>query len=95
MLGRIQEGYYFFLASAEAAGITLNQARRTFHDRVDILLAVADLVFNLDLLKNKFYAILLILCTLPVALLDGDASTTVFMAFIAIPMFFSKKSWIL
>lgn len=48
-----------------------------------------------ELLKNKLYAVLLILCTLPVVFLDGDATATVFMALIAVPMFFAKENWIL
>jgi hypothetical protein len=45
-------------------------------------------------MKNKLYALLLIACTLPVTFLDGDATATVFISMIAVPMFFSKKQWI-
>lgn len=45
--------------------------------------------------QNKLIAVLLLLCTLPVVFLDGDATATVFMGLIAAPMFFSKEPWIL
>lgn len=45
-------------------------------------------------MKNKLYALLLIACTMPVMLLEGDATATVFMSMIAVPMFFSKENWI-
>ena len=45
-------------------------------------------------MKNKLYALLLIACTLPVRLLEGDAPATVFIAMIAVPMFFAKENWI-
>lgn len=48
-----------------------------------------------ELIRNKLYAVLLILCTLPIVFLDGDATATVFMAMIAVPMFFAKENWIL
>lgn len=92
---KIQERYYFFLALTEAIGIVLSQGVRTLHERLDIFLAAASLAFDVELLKNKLYAVLLILCTLPVVFLDGDATVTVFMAFIAVPMFFAKETWIL
>ena len=38
--------------------------------------------------------LLLIACTLPVMLLEGDATATVFIAMIAVPMFFAKENWI-
>lgn len=95
MLAKIQERYYFFLAWVDAIGIALNRTRRTFRDWLDILLAAAELAFDVELLKNKLCAVLLILCTLPVVFLDGDATATVFMAFIAVPMFFAKEPWIL
>lgn len=44
---------------------------------------------------NKLVAVLLLLCTLPVVFLDGDATASLFMGFIAVPMFFSKEPWIL
>lgn len=40
---------------------------------------------------QKIVAVLLVGLTAPVIILDGDATATVFMLFIAVPMFFSKK----
>ena len=45
-------------------------------------------------MKNKLYALLLIACTLPVMFLEGDATATVFVSMIAVPMFFAKENWI-
>ena len=45
-------------------------------------------------MKNKLYALLLIACTLPVMFLEGDATATVFVSMIAVPMFFAKANWI-
>ena len=94
MLDRIQERYYFLLVLIDAAGMALTRTRRTFRDRLDILIALAGLRLDSKTLKNKLYAILLIGCTLPVMLLDGDATATVFVSIFAIPMFFSKTNWI-
>lgn len=44
-------------------------------------------MFKHELLQNK-------LCTLPVMLLESDATATVFVAMIAGPMFFAKENWI-
>lgn len=52
-------------------------------------------MFKPELIRNKLYALLLIACTLPVMLLEGDATATVFIAMIAMPMFFAKENWIL
>ena len=47
-----------------------------------------------ELIRNRLYALLLIACTLPVMLLESDATATVFVAMIALPMFFAKENWI-
>ena len=52
-------------------------------------------MFKPELIRNKLYALLLIACTLPVMFLEGDATATVFIAMIAVPMFFAKENWIL
>ena len=44
--------------------------------------------------KNKIYAILLILCGIPLMLIEGDATMFVFFCIIGIPLFFSKQNWI-
>lgn len=52
-------------------------------------------MFKPELIRNKLYALLLIACTLPVMFLEGDATATVFISMIAVPMFFAKENWIL
>ena len=94
MLDRIQERYYFLLVLLDAAGIAWARTRRTLRDLLDIFIALAELLLNTETLKNKIYALLLIGCTLPVTILEGDATATVFVAMFAVPMFFAKKNWI-
>lgn len=48
-----------------------------------------------ELVRNKLYALLLIACTLPVIFMEGDATATVFVSMIAVPMFFARENWIL
>lgn len=95
MMAKLQECYYFLLILIDAAGMAWARTRRTLHDLLDILIVLAGLLLDSKTLKKKLYAILLIGCTLPVMLLDGDATVTVFMSFIAVPMFFAKENWIL
>lgn len=47
-----------------------------------------------ELLRNKLYAILLVLVSLPLLILEKDGTVTLFMLFIAVPMFFAKTNWI-
>lgn len=94
MMTKLQEGYYFLLVLLDAAGMAWDRTKRTLRDLLDILIALAGLLFDNRTLKNKFYALLLIGCTLPVMFLEGDATATVFVGFIAVPMFFAKESWI-
>ena len=70
------------------------RTKRTLRDLLDILIALVDLLADSRTLKNKLYALLLIGCTLPVMFLEGDATATVFVGFIAVPMFFAKESWV-
>lgn len=94
MLTKIQESYYFFLIILDAARIILARTKRRLLDMLDIFVAVIKLLVDVKTLKNKFYAILLIGCTIPVTLIEGDATTTVLAVLITVPMFFSKKNWI-
>lgn len=87
MRTKTQKRWYLFLGLIEAICIVLCRKVQALRDRLDILV-------DTDLLKNKLCAVLLILCTLPVVFLDGDATATVFMAMFAVPMFFAKKPWI-
>lgn len=43
------------------------------------------------MIMQKIVAVLLVTLTIPVIVLDGDATSTVFMMLLAVPMFFSKK----
>ena len=45
-------------------------------------------------LKNKLYAIVLLLCWYMPVLIDGDGTALVFIGMIAIPLFFAKENWI-
>lgn len=87
MLAKLQTGYCFLLILLDAAGIAWARIKR-------ILYALIGLLFDSRTQKNKIYALLLIACTLPVMFLEGDATATVFVGFIAVPMFFAKESWV-
>ena len=43
------------------------------------------------MIVQKIIAFLMVALTIPVIVLDCDATATVFMLFLAVPMFFSKK----
>lgn len=45
-------------------------------------------------LKNKLYAVVLLICGYLPVLIDKDATALVFFAFIEIPLFFAKENWI-
>lgn len=45
--------------------------------------------------KNKIYSCLLLLVGYLSTLIDGDATAFVFIATIAVPLFFSKENYIL
>lgn len=40
---------------------------------------------------QKIVAVLLVALTVPAIIFDGDATATVLILFLAVPMFFSKK----
>ena len=61
---------------------------------LDIIVALVGLLFDTETLMNKIYALLLIASTLPVMLLEGDATAMVFMAMFAVPTFFAKENCI-
>ena len=94
MMAKLQERWYFLLVLLDAAGMAWARTKRTLRDLLDILIALVGLLFDSRTLKNKLYALLLIGCTLPVMFLEGDATATVFVGFIAVPMFFAKESWV-
>ena len=45
------------------------------------------------MIMQKIVAVLLVTLTIPVIVLDRDATSTVFMMLLAVPMFFGKKEW--
>lgn len=90
----IQESYYFFLIIMDAISIALTRTKRRLCDLLDILVAMTKLLVDTGTLKNKLYATLLIGCTIPVTLIEGDATATVFVGLFAVPMFFTKKRWV-
>ena len=94
MLAKLQERWYFLLVLMDAAGMAWARTKQTLRDLLDILVALVGLLFDAETLRNKICALLLIASTLPVMLLEGDATATVFMAMIAVPTFFAKENWI-
>lgn len=94
MLTRLQESYYILLILLDVAGMAWSRTKRVARDLLNILTSVISLILNAETLKNKLYALLLIGCTLPVMFLEGDATATVFVGFIAVPMFFAKENWV-
>ena len=94
MMTKLQEGYYFLLVLLDAAGMAWARTKRTLRDLLDILIALVGLLFDSRTLKNKLYALMLIGCTLPITFLERDATATVCISLIAIPMFFAKENWV-
>ena len=45
-------------------------------------------------LKNKIYAVLLVLAGMVPMAIDNDATALVFLGAIAVPMFFAKEPWV-
>ena len=46
-------------------------------------------------LKNKLYAITLLICGYVLVLIDNDGTALVLFGMIAIPLFFAKENWII
>lgn len=92
MLAKIQKSYCFLII-LDTIGIALARTKRSLCGLLDILVSLTRIAVNTRTLKNKLYAILLIGCTVPVTLLEGDATATVLAGLIAVPMFFAKESW--
>ncbi len=44
--------------------------------------------------KNKLYAVVLLICGYLPVLIDNDATSLIFLALIAVPLFFAKENWI-
>lgn len=45
------------------------------------------------MIKQKIMAVLFVLLTVPVLLIEKEATATILALMLAIPMFFSKKDW--
>ena len=45
-----------------------------------------------ELVLNKIFTVLLVFCSLPIMFWGGDATATVFMLIIDVPLFFAKES---
>lgn len=45
------------------------------------------------MIKQKIASVLLAFLTIPVFILEKDATSTIFILLFAVPMFFSKKEW--
>lgn len=94
MMTKPQTGYCFLLILLDATGMVWARTKRTLRDLLDIFIALACLLFNSRTLKNKLYALLLIGCTMPITFLEDDATATVCISLIAIPMLFTKENWV-
>ena len=51
-------------------------------------------MFRFDLLVNKLIAVVLVAIGVVPVLLDQDATFLGFALIVAVPMFFSKRSWV-
>lgn len=48
-----------------------------------------------ELIRNKIYAVLMVLASLPVVILERDGTVLLFSLFFGVPMFFAKENWIM
>lgn len=67
---------------------------RTLRCILDYIYGWLDARFDMGLAGNKLAAVALVALTIPCMVLDGNATATVLMAMIAVPMFFSRRPWI-
>lgn len=54
-----------------------------------------DIMWRRELLRNKIYSLLLILIGVVPILIDRDGTFFIFALLIGLPLFFSKKNWIM
>lgn len=47
-----------------------------------------------ELIRNKIYAVLMVLASLPVVILEKDGTVLLLSLFFGVPMFFAKENWI-
>lgn len=48
-----------------------------------------------ELIRNKIYAVLMVLASLPVVILEKDGTVLLLSLFFGVPMFFAKENWIM
>ncbi len=48
-----------------------------------------------ELISNKIYAVLMVLASLPVVILERDGTVLLLSLFFGVPMFFAKENWIM
>lgn len=48
-----------------------------------------------ELIRNKIYAALMVLASLPVVILEKDGTVLLLSLFFGVPMFFAKENWIM
>lgn len=48
-----------------------------------------------ELIRNKIYAVLMVLVSLPVVILERDGTVLLLSLFFGVPMFFAKENWIM
>lgn len=46
-----------------------------------------------ELIRNKIYAVLMVLASLPVVILERDGTVLLLSLFFGVPMFFAKENW--
>lgn len=49
---------------------------------------------NMKTWKNKLYALVLLACGYLCVLIEKDATALVFLAMLAVPLFFAKENWV-
>lgn len=48
-----------------------------------------------ELIRNKIYAVLMVLASLPVVILERDGTVLLLSLLFGVPMFFAKENWIM
>lgn len=59
----------------------------------DYIYGWLDARYDRGLARNKLAAVALVALTIPCMVLEGNATATVLMVLIAVPMFFSREPW--
>lgn len=59
----------------------------------DYIYGWLDARYDRGLARNKLAAVALVALTIPCMVLEGNATATVLMVLIAVPMFFNREPW--